>query len=82
MKEIFAEEALAHARLEVLVRRRDHAHVRLDRLVPADAIEVAVRQHAQEPRLQLLRHVADLVEKERAAFGLLEAAAPHASARR
>src|SRR5256885_15602434 len=31
---------------------------------------------SQKPRLQLRRHVADLVEKERAAFGLLEAPAP------
>ena len=72
----------AHARLEVLVRGGDDAHVGLDRLVAADAVEAAVGQHAQQPRLQLRRHVADLVEEQRAAFGLLEAAAAHAPARR
>jgi hypothetical protein len=39
----------------------------------ADAIVVAIGQHAQQPRLQLCRHVADLVEKQGAALGLLEA---------
>ena len=75
MIEIFAKRAFAHALLEVLVGGGDHAHVRLDLLMAADAIEGDVREHAQKPRLQLRRHVADLVEKERAAFGLLEAAA-------
>ena len=41
----------------------------------ADAVELAVAQHAQQPRLQVERHVADLVEEQRAAVGLLEAAA-------
>ena len=74
--EIFAKRAFAHALLEVLVGGGDHAHVGLDLLMAADAIEAAVREDAQKPRLQLRRHVADLVEKERAAFGLLEAPAP------
>ena len=55
----------------------DHAHVGLDRLVAADAVVVAVGQHAQQARLQLRGHVADLVEEQRATLGLLEAAAPH-----
>ena len=41
----------------------------------ADALELALLQHAQELRLQVERHVADLVEEERAAVGQLEAAA-------
>jgi uncharacterized protein YoaH (UPF0181 family) len=49
----------------------------LERLVAAHAVELPVRQHAQQPRLQVERHVADLVEEERAAVGLLEAAAAH-----
>ena len=43
----------------------------------ADAVEIAVGQHAQQPRLQFLRHVADLVKEQRAALGLLETAAAH-----
>ena len=73
--EVLAERSFAHALLEVLVRGRDHAHVDLDLLVAADAVERAVGKHAQKPRLQLGEHVADLVEKQRPAFGLLEAAA-------
>jgi len=40
--------------------------------VAADAVVVAIREHAQQPRLQLGGHVADFVEKEGAALGLLE----------
>jgi hypothetical protein len=41
---------------------------------PADAVELALLQHAQQAGLRLRRHVADLVEEQRAAVGLLEAA--------
>ncbi len=76
MQKVFAEQALAHALFQLLVRGRDHAHVDAHRDLPADAIELAFCEHAQQPRLQLRRHVADLVEKQRAAVGLLEAPAP------
>ncbi|ABA47527.1 hypothetical protein BURPS1710b_2767 [Burkholderia pseudomallei 1710b] len=72
--QILAEQPLPHARLEILMRRRDHPHVRAQRTVAAHAIELPVRQHAQQARLQIERHVADLVEKQRAVLGLLEAA--------
>ncbi len=51
----------------------DDAHVHLDRYVAAHAVELAVGQHPQQPGLGLRRHIADLVEKQRAAVGLLEA---------
>ena len=54
----------------------------LQRRVAADAVVLAVREHAQQAHLQVRRHVADLVEEQRAAFGLLEAAAAQRSARR
>src|SRR5438093_211386 len=47
MVEILAEAAIAHALLEVLVRGGDHPHVDLPLLVAADAIEGAIREHAQ-----------------------------------
>ena len=75
MQQVLAEQSLAHALLEVLVRRGDDAHVRAQRRVTADAVVLAVGEHAQEPHLQVGRHVADLVEEQRAALGLLEAAA-------
>src|SRR5688572_25419859 len=56
------------------MRRRDDAHIRLDRLGAADGGIFALLQHAQETRLRLEGHVADLIEKERAALGLLETA--------
>ena len=42
----------------------DHIHPHLAAwLLPADAVEVAVRQYAQQTGLQFGRHVADFVEK-------------------
>ena len=52
----------------------DHAHVHAPRLRRADALELARLQHAQQLRLQVQRHVGDLVEKQRSAIGELEAA--------
>ena len=40
----------------------------------AHAIELPVRQHAQQACLQVERHVADFVEEQRAVLGLFEAA--------
>ncbi|MDR8732335.1 hypothetical protein FEQ05_05728 [Burkholderia pseudomultivorans] len=74
--QVLAKQPLPHARFEILVRRGDHAHVRAQRIVAADAIELPVRQHAQQARLQVERHVADFVEEQRAVLGLLEAALP------
>src|SRR5690606_24943019 len=73
--QVLAKQSLANALLQVLVGRRDHAGIAADGLVPADAIEVAFGEHAQQARLHLRRHVADLVEEQRAAVGLLEASA-------
>ncbi len=75
VQEILAEEALLHALIQILVRRRDHAHVRLLRRVPADAVVLAVGKHAQQAHLQVRWHVADLVQEQRATLRLLEAAA-------
>ena len=75
MEQVLAEQPLPHALVQVLVRRRDDAHARLQRRMAADPVVLAVRQHAQQPHLQVERHVADLVEEQRAAFGLLETSA-------
>src|SRR6266536_4133595 len=69
-----AEVLLAHGPLEVAIRGRDQPDVYLQRLSPADALELAGLQHAQELRLQLQWKIADLVEKERAPVGELESA--------
>jgi hypothetical protein len=75
VQQVFAEQVLLDPGLEVLVRGRDHSHVHLHRQLAANAIELAFGEHAQQARLQLWRHVADFVQEQRAAVGLLETAA-------
>jgi hypothetical protein len=72
---VLAEQAFLDPRFQVLVRRGDDPHVGLDRRMAADAVEMPVGQHAQQAGLQFGRHVADFVEEQRAALGLLEAPA-------
>ena len=45
-----------------------------ERARAAEALELVLLQHAQELGLRARAHVADLVEEQRAAVGLLEAA--------
>jgi hypothetical protein len=52
----------------------DDADIGLDRRAAADRGELAFLQDAQQTGLRLLRHVADFVEKQRAAIGLFETA--------
>ena len=73
-KQILAEQSLLNELAQILVGRRDDSHVGLDRRAAADRGVLALLQDTQKPGLRLHRHVADLVEKERAAFGLFEAA--------
>ena len=70
--QIAAEGAGSDLLLEVRVGGGDDAHVHLDRLGPPDAHERAILEHAQDLRLQRQRHLADLVQKERAAVRQLE----------
>src|SRR5262249_9202040 len=80
--EVLAEASGLDRRLKVLIRRRDEAHVDADRLVAADAFDLCLLDGAQQLRLRLERHVAALVQEERAAVGRLELAlAPRDRAR-
>ena len=72
VKQILAELFRGDGGFERLVGRGDDAHVHLDRLVAADALERAGLQHAQNFRLRGGRHVADFVEENRALVALLE----------
>ena len=56
------------------MRRRDDARVHRDLRAAAEARDDALLQHAQELGLHVERHVADLVEQDRAAGGELELA--------
>ena len=73
-EQVLAEQALLDQHAQILVGGGDDADIGLDRRAPADGGVFALLQHAQKAGLRLHRHVADLVEEQRAALGLLEAA--------
>jgi len=56
-----------------MVGRRDDAHIDGNLAPAADTLDHVFLQHAQQLDLQIERQVADLVEKQGAAIGLLEA---------
>ena len=70
--EVLAKLAVADHLLQVFVRRRDDSHVRRQRLVAADPLEGALAEKPQQLDLRRLVDIADLVEEQRAALGLLE----------
>ena len=72
--EVFAESALGDFFRQVLVGGGHHADIDRDVLVAAHAGEFLFLQDAEHLGLGRQAHVADLVEEERAAFGLLELA--------
>ena len=72
-KQILAKQSLLDRDPQILVGGRHNAHIGLDRHTPADGGIFALLEHPQQPRLRIHRHVADLVEKQGAALGLLEA---------
>src|SRR5262249_61018428 len=59
---------------EISVLPDDPARVDADRPLAADPLELALLQQPQQLGLHRRRHVADLVEEQRAAVGLLELA--------
>ena len=72
--EIRAKTPGRDQRRQVGARGRDDPDVGAHDPVRADRLEFLVLQHAQQLALQRQRHVADLVEKQRAAIGQLELA--------
>jgi hypothetical protein len=75
IEQVAAEAPRLDLRLQVAVGGGDDAHIDLHRRVAAHRTHLAVLEHAQELPLEPDAHVADLVEEERAAVGLLEQAA-------
>src|SRR6266567_6081942 len=61
-----AELLARHRLLEIPVGSRDHAHVDLDGMVTADALEFVFLKYAQELRLKSRRNFSDLIEEQRA----------------
>ena len=78
--EVRAEGAAVDLLAQVAVGGGDDAHVDLRGCVGADAAHLARLEHAQQLRLQRQRQLADLVEEQRAAVGLLERAGARRSA--
>ncbi len=74
IEQVFAEKTLLDLRAQIAVGRCNDADVGADRRASADRRVFALLEHTEKTRLCFERHVADLVEEQRAAFGLLEAA--------
>src|SRR3989338_10825281 len=72
--EVLPKGARLHALVELRVGGGDDPDIEADGLRPADALALALLQDAEELALQVERHGADLVEKERAAVCLFKAA--------
>ena len=72
VEEILPESLLGDGAIEIDIRGGDDARVGVNRAIAADRTDLAVLQHAQQLHLHRRRHVADLVEKHRAAVRLLE----------
>ena len=73
VEQVLTEHAIFDAFFQVLVSGGDHAHIGLDGAVTAHAVIVAIAQHPQQTGLQVKRHVANFIQKERAALGLFKA---------
>jgi hypothetical protein len=72
--QVGAKLAALDRRFQIGGRRGDHPHIALDHVVGAHRFEFLFLQHPQQFALQRQGHVADLVEKQRAALGDLQLA--------
>src|SRR5262245_13880611 len=70
--QVLPERPCRNCPLHVLVRRRQQPDVDLDGFRAAEPLELALLQHAQQFDLRVEVDVANLVQKQRAAFGELE----------
>ena len=72
IKQILPERARRDHRRERAVGGSDDPHIDRDLVPPTDPPDTSRLQGAQQPGLRLCGHVADLVEKQRAAIRLFE----------
>ena len=70
IEQVLSEQASLDHALQITVRRADYVQVGRDRLIGTELQYLALGENAQQPGLQLHRHVADLIEEQRAAAGL------------
>src|SRR5215469_13795700 len=78
--QILPKQTLPNQLAEIIVGSGDHPDIGTDRHAAADCCELALLKHPQKAGLRLDRHIADLVEKQRAPLRLLKT--PHAARRR
>ena len=74
--EIAAQFASRHGLVGNLIRGREHADIDRSLHFASQAAQFAILQNAQQLGLRSDRHLADLIEQERSAFGQLKAACP------
>ena len=72
--QVLAETSFPHQLFQVHVGRADEPDIHRNRLAATDPHHAAVLDGSQEFRLQMQRDVADFVQEERPAVGLLELA--------
>jgi hypothetical protein len=67
--QVCAESILINHRLEIAIGCGHEPNVRSDRTIAANPLEFLVLDCAEQLRLEFERHLADLIEKERALVG-------------
>src|SRR5690554_3258570 len=73
MEEVVTKAPLLDQRFEMLVSGGNNAHIHSDRYVSTNAVELTIGQYPQQPRLGLGGHIANFIQEQRAAVGLLKA---------
>ena len=62
---------------QIFIGRRNDPHVHLDRLRPTQSLEPLLLQHSEHLGLGRQAHIADFIQKQRAAVRHLKLSAPH-----
>src|SRR4029079_10793717 len=70
--QVFTQSAVLERDLKVDVRGADQSEVHIDQTIAAHRTILPLLQHSQQLGLQVRRHLTNLVEQQRAAFGELE----------
>ena len=76
IKKILSKKTLGDGRFQIAVSRGQHAHVNRDGLIAPNALNGSLLQHSEQLGLGVWVQIADLIQKNGAAMGLLEAADP------
>ena len=72
MVQIGAKAPFHHLLAQIAVRRRQHPHIDPQAAVIADALNIAILQHAQQLRLQRQRQFANFIKEQGAVISHLK----------